>query len=332
MFQFAHPHLLWLLLLLPIAAYLKGRRGRASAIRFPSTGIARSVGARPRSRAGAMLAALSLLAIGLLIVALARPQFGRGSTEAEASGVDIMLAIDVSSSMEALDFELDGARANRLEAVKDTVAQFIDARPNDRIGLVAFAGRPYLVSPLTLDHDWLLKRLEAVRIGQVEDGTAIGSAIASSANHLSDTGAKSRLMILLTDGMNNAGKAAPLTAAEAAKAIGIKCYTIGAGTRGEAPIPVEDAFGRRALRMAKVDIDEDSLTQIAEMTGGSYFRATDTESLAAIYGQIDQLETTTRKMKRYEQVDDLFAWAAIPGLVLMAASFSLGHTRFRSLP
>lgn len=332
MFQFAYPHLLWLLLLLPLAAWLKGKRGNTTAIRYPSTTIARSVGARPRSRAGSLLAALSLLSLGFLIIALARPQLGRGMTEVEASGVDIMLAVDVSSSMEALDFELDNERSNRLEAVKDTVAKFIEARPNDRIGLVAFAGRPYLVSPLTLDHDWLLKRLAAVKIGQVEDGTAIGSAVASSANHLSDKEAKSRLMILLTDGMNNAGKAAPLTAAEAAKALGIKCYTIGAGTRGEAPIPVEDAFGRRVLRMAKVDIDEETLTEIAQLTGGSYFRATDTESLTAIYEQIDQLETTTRKMKKYEEVDDLFAWAAIPGLALMLASFGLGHTVFRRLP
>lgn len=332
MFQFAHPHLLWLLLLLPLVAWLKGKRGRRNAVRYPSTGIARQIGARPRSRAGAFLAALSLLAIGCIIVALARPQFGRGMAEVEASGVDIMLAIDVSSSMEALDFELEDERVNRLAAVKDTVTKFIEARPNDRVGLVAFAGRPYLVSPLTLDHDWLLKRLDAVEIGQVEDGTAIGSAIASSANHLSDSDGKSRLMILLTDGMNNSGKASPLTAAEAAKALGIKCYTIGAGTRGEAPIPVEDVFGRRVLRMAKVDIDEETLTEIAQMTGGNYFRATDTASLGDIYTQIDQLETTTRKMKKYEEVDDLFAWAAIPGLALMLASFALGQTRFRELP
>jgi Ca-activated chloride channel family protein len=139
-------------------------------------------------------------------------------------------------------------------------------------------------------------------------------------------------MILLTDGMNNSGKASPLTAAGAAEAVGIKCYTIGAGTRGEAPIPVEDVFGRRVLRMAKVDIDEETLTEIAQMTGGSYFRATNTESLSDIYEQIDQLETTTRKMKKYEEEDDLFAWAAIPALALMLASFALGHTRFRELP
>ena len=332
MFEFAQPHLLWLLLLIPLAAWLKGKHGQAAAVRYPSTGIAKKIGAKPRSRAGTFLTALSLLGLAFLITALARPQFGRGTTEAEASGVDIMLAIDVSSSMEALDFEVDGERVNRLAAVKDTVAKFIAERPNDRIGLTAFAGRPYLVSPLTLDHNWLLKRLDAVQIGQVEDGTAIGSAVASSANHLNDPEAKSRLTILLTDGMNNSGKASPLTAAEAAKALGVKIYTIGAGTRGEAPVPVDDSFGRRVLRMAKVDIDEDTLTEIAEMTGGHYFRATDTESLGEIYSQIDQLETTTRKMKKYEEVDDLFAFAAVPGTLLMLAAFGLGQTLFRRLP
>lgn len=332
MFQFANPSILWLLLLLPLAAWLKGRRGRAAAVRYPSTGILRQIGAKPKSRAGSVLAALSLLAIGFLLVALARPQFGHNYTEAEASGIDIMLAIDVSSSMEALDFELDGERANRLEAVKDTVAKFIEARPNDRIGLLAFAGRPYLVSPLTLDHDWLRERLDAIKLGQVEDGTAIGSAIASSASHLSESDAKSRIMILLTDGMNNAGEASPLTSAEAAKTLGIKAYTIGAGTRGEAPIPVEDAFGRRVLRMARVDIDEEALSEIAQMTGGSYFRATNTQSLTNIYEQIDQLETTTRKLKNYKEVDDLFAYAAMPGAALLLLSFALANTRFRRLP
>ena len=331
-FQFAQPLLLWLLLLLPLAAWLKGKFGKQPAVRYSSTSIARKIGSRSKSRSGALLATLSLLAIALLIIALARPQFSESSTEAEASGIDIMLAIDVSSSMEALDFKLEGERVNRLDAVKDTVAKFIAERPNDRIGLLAFAGRPYLVSPLTHDHEWLLKRLEATRIGQVEDGTAIGSAIASTANHLSESDAKSRISILLTDGMNNAGKATPLTAAEAAKTLDIKVYTIGAGTRGEAPYPVQGPFGRKRIRMIEVDIDEEVLTDIAEMTGGKYFRATDTDSLSGIYEQIDQLETTTRTLKKYEEIDDLFAYAALPGTALMLISFLLAQTRFRQLP
>lgn len=332
MYFFAQPHFLWLLLLVPLIAWLKGKRGQTAAVSFPSTGIAKTVGAKPKSRIGSLFATLSLLALSLLILALARPQYGKGHTEVEASGIDIMLAIDVSSSMEAMDFQIDGQRVNRLEAVKDTVAKFIKERPNDRIGLVAFAGRPYLVSPLTHDHDWLLQRLEATDIGQVEDGTAIGSAIASSSNHLSGSDAKSRITILLTDGNNNAGKVSPMTAAEAAETLGIKIYTIGAGTRGEAPIPVEDAFGRRRFQMAKVNIDEKTLTEIAKLTGGVYFRATDTSSLENIYQEIDQLETTTRKLKKYEEVDDLFVYAAVPGTLVLLLSLGLGHTVYRQLP
>lgn len=332
MFFFAQPHFLWLLLLIPLIAWLKGKKGQTAAVSFPSTSTAKAVGAKPKSKIGSLLISLALLALSLLILALARPQFGKGHTEVETSGIDIILAIDVSSSMEALDFELDGERVNRLAAVKDTVAKFIKERPNDRIGLTAFAGRPYLVSPLTHDHDWLLQRLKSIDIGQVEDGTAIGSAIASSSNHLSASDAKSHITILLTDGNNNAGKVSPMTAAEAAETLGIKVYTIGAGTRGEAPIPVEDAFGRRSFQMAKVDIDEKTLTEIANLTGGLYFRATNTSSLADIYQEIDQLETTTRKLKKYEEVDDLFVYATVPGTLLLLLSIGLTHTLYRELP
>ncbi len=332
MYFFAQPHFLWLLLLLPLIAWLRGRKGQTSAVSFPSTNIAKMVGAKPKSKMGNLLVTLSLLALGLLIVAMARPQLGKGHAEVEASGIDIMLAIDVSSSMEALDFQVDGKRVNRLEAVKDTVAKFIKERPNDRIGLVAFAGRPYLVSPLTHDHEWLETRLKSIDIGQVEGGTAIGSAIASSSNHLNSSDAKSRINILLTDGNNNAGKVSPMTAAEVAETLGIKIYTIGAGTRGQAPIPVQDVFGRRSLRMAKVDIDEKALTEVASLTGGLYFRATDTSSLGNIYQEIDKLEATTRKLKKYEEVDDLFAYAAIPGTLILLLSIILGNTVYRELP
>ncbi|MCB1229505.1 MAG: VWA domain-containing protein [Verrucomicrobiae bacterium] len=331
-FQFAHPELLFLLLLLPAVALLKGKVGGVASLRFPSVAAAREAGGKPRGRAGGWLAALRLLALAALIVALARPQLGRGTTEVEASGIDILLAIDVSGSMEALDFELNGDRANRLEVVKQVVKQFVDERPNDRIGIVAFAGRPYLVSPLTLDHEWLVKRLESVKIGQVEDGTAIGSAIVSASNHLKDQDSKSRIVVLLTDGMNNAGAANPTTAAEAAKAIGIKIYTVGAGTRGQAPMPVKDQFGRSRLRMVEVDIDEKTLKEVADETGGQYFRATDTASLEQIYAAINQLETTKRKLKKYEDVDELFLYALLPGLCFLGLERFLGETRLRRLP
>lgn len=331
-FQFAHPELLFLLVLLPLLAWLKGRIGSVAALGFPSVAAAREAGAKIRSRAGGWLAALRLLALAALIIALARPQLGRGTTEVEASGIDIMLAIDVSGSMEALDFELKGERVNRLEVVKDVVAKFVEDRPNDRIGILAFAGRPYLVSPLTLDHEWLLKRLESVRIGQVEDGTAIGSALVSAANHLKEQEAKSRIVVLLTDGMNNTGAANPATAAEAAKAFGIKIYTVGAGTRGQAPMPIQSRFGGTRYQMVEVNIDEDTLKSVADQTGGQYFRATDTDSLEDVYGVINKLETTKRKLKKYEDVDEWFLFAMIPGLLLLGLERFLGETKLRRLP
>ncbi len=331
-FEFLHPHFLFLLLLLPVLAVWRGRRGRPVALRLPSTDDAVQVGARPRSKAGGFLLFLGLLAFALLITALARPRLGKGSTEIEASGIDIVIALDVSGSMEALDFKLEGKPANRLEVVKNVVGKFVAERPNDKLGMVAFAGRPYLVSPLTLDHEFLSKRLLGVQMGQVEDGTAIGSAIASSVGHLRDSNAKSRIIIILTDGVNNAGAVNPLTAAEAAKALGIKIYTIGAGSRGEAPVPVRDAFGRTFLRTMKVEIDEDMLRSVADATGGQSFRATDTDSLENIYDSINQLEKTTRKLKKYQQYEELYLWFLVPGLIMLLFELILRQTRFRRLP
>ncbi len=331
-FQFVHPGFLFLLLLLPVMAVWKARVGRPVAVKMPSTDDALAAGAKPRSRIGGFMTFLGLLGIALLITAFARPRHGKGSTDIEASGIDIVLGLDVSGSMEALDFKLDGKPVNRLEAVKDVVGKFVGQRPNDKIGIVAFAGRPYLVSPLTMDQDFLAKRVAGVKMGQVEDGTAIGSAIASSVSHLKDSKAKSRIVILLTDGVNNAGAVNPLTASEAAKTLGIKIYTIGAGTIGEAPVPVQDAFGRTHLQTMKVEIDEDILRKVADATGGRYFRATDTDSLEQIYESINQLEKTTRKMKKYQQYDELYLWFLAPGLALMVLELILSQTRFRRLP
>jgi Ca-activated chloride channel family protein len=331
-FQFAHPMWLWLLLALPVIAILRGRSGRAVALRLPSVSDARGVGSRPKSRVGGLLLGLIFLGLALLIVALARPQLGKGRTEIETSGIDIMLAIDVSGSMQAMDFKIDGEAMNRLEVVKQVVEQFVGERPGDRMGMVGFAGRPYLVSPLTLDHDWLKNRLKEVQIGRVEDGTAIGSAIASSVNHLRDSDAKSRIIVLLTDGVNNAGAANPVTAAEAAKTLGLKIYTIGAGTQGQAPMPMRDMFGRTRMQMVDVEIDEESLREIAKSTGGQYFRATDTDSLVKIYEEINQLETTKRTVKKYEDYEELFLFALLPGLGLILLERLLSETRYRHLP
>lgn len=332
MIRFLYPELLALLLFIPVIAWLLGRRGATAAVKYSSVEAAKLIGATRKSRAGRLMGSLRLLALAAFIIALARPQLGQEHTEVETSGVDIVLAVDVSSSMEAMDFELDGQQVNRINAVKEVVGQFIEDRPNDRIGLVAFAGQPYMVSPLTLDHDWLKQRLENIELGEVEDGTAIGSATASAVNRLRDQKAKSKIVILLTDGMNNSGQVSPEIAAEAAKTLGIKVYTVGAGTHGEAPVPVQDTFGRQTFAMAKVDIDEETLQRVAEMTDGQYFRATDTESLGKIYDEINQLEKTERTVKQYAQYRELFAWMLLPGLLVMATHLGLSATLLQRIP
>ena len=327
--RFVHPELLWLLLLLPLLAYLHGRRGAAPALTFSSTSLAAALAGARKARSGSLLLLPRLIVLTLLILALAGPQQGSSSTEITASGIDIVLAVDVSGSMAAMDFTQDGKPANRLEAVKQVVDRFIDGRPGDRIGLVAFAGKPYLICPPTLDHQWLRHRLEALHLDMVEDGTAIGSAIGSGINHLRDQQSKSRLLILLTDGINNSGSVSPHNAAEAAEAMAIKVYTIGAGTRGEAPMPVTDAFGRRKLVRAKVDIDEETLRQVAEKTGGVYFRATDTASLTKIYQDIDKMETTSKTIDKFQLRRDLFPYAVAGALLVLG--FELFRNR-RRLP
>ncbi len=320
MIRFLYPHILWLLALVPLLALLKGKRGVAPALVFSTTSIAGTLAKSKKSGPGRLLTAFKLLGLALLVIGAARPQLGNSTTEIEASGIDILLAVDVSGSMEAMDFTLNDKPANRLEVVKKVVAEFIEARPNDRIGLVAFGGRPYMVSPLTLDHDWLGRRLQSLSIGMIEDGTAIGSAIGSGVNRLRDLKSKSRILILLTDGVNNAGKIPPLVAAEAAETMKIKVYAIGAGTRGEAPIPVVDRLGRRRLIRAKVDIDEETLGRVAEMTGGMYFRATDTQSLSKIYDVINTMETTTRTITKFEQYRELFYYPTAAALILLCVA------------
>lgn len=330
-FAFAHPWLLLLLLALPVLAYLQGRRGAAAAVIFSSVAPLRDLGSLRRARVGSWLLTLLLIALASLIVALARPQQGRTVSHVEASGIDILLALDVSRSMLAEDFTIGNQRANRLEVVKQVTQKFIEARPNDRIGIIAFAGRPYLVSPLTLDHDWLNKNLERVRIGLVEDGTAIGSAIASASNRLKDRDSKSKIVVLLTDGDNNSGKITPATAAEAAKAIGIKVYTIGAGTRGFAPMPMDTGFGR-VYQNVKVEVDEETLKKIAAMTDAQFYRATDTKSLTQIFEQIDKLEKSTQTFSQYREVRELFPWFIGLGVALLGAQVVLGQTIWRRLP
>ncbi|MEI8235413.1 MAG: VWA domain-containing protein [Verrucomicrobiota bacterium] len=331
---FAQPWWLLLLLLIPVLAFLKGRRGGAPTIVFSSTEPLRSLGARVQSRAGQFLTGLLFLALALLIVALARPQKGTTLSRVEASGVDILLALDVSGSMQAEDFTIGNRPASRISVVKKVTEEFIEQRPNDRIGILAFAGRPYLVSPLTLDHQWLLQNMDRVKIGLVEDGTAIGSAIAMAANRLrGDKTAKSRVLILLTDGDNNAGRISPATAAEAARAIGARIYTIGAGSDGIARMPTgqRDLFGRMTYQQVE-PLNAEGLKEIAQIGNGQFFRATDTRSLEEIYEQIDKLEKSTFEAKQYRQYHDLFPWFLGAGALLLLVQTVLGQTVWRRLP
>ena len=332
MIHFLYPQLLGLLLLLPVVAFWLGRKGRVAAVEYSSSAVAREVARETRSRAGRWQVLLPLLAAALFIIGLARPQLTKGTTETQASGVDLILAIDVSGSMQSLDFKVDDQPVSRIGIVKKVVSKFIDARPDDRLGLIEFSAEPYLVSPLTLDHDWLQQGLERVNTGTIDDGTAIGDALAMCVNRLRDQPDKSKVIVLLTDGCNNMGKVSPLLAAEAAKALGVKIYTIGAGVAGEAPMPVKDESGETHIVMIKSDVDIDTLTKIADETGGKFFRATDTEKLNQIYAEIDRMEKTTHTVKRYEHVSELFAWALVPGLLILGTGLFLEQTRFRRLP
>jgi Ca-activated chloride channel family protein len=295
-------------------------------------GLAREVAQVSRSRAGRWLWLLAIVAGVLMIVGLGRPQRLDSRTVVSLNGIDIVLGLDISGSMQALDFAVGLKRINRIEVVKSVVSKFIEERSDDRIGLIAFAGVPFLISPLTLDHDWLQQNLSRLSVTSVDDGTAIGSAIAACVNRLRLTAAKSKVVILLTDGVNNTGKISPLAAAEAAKSMGVKIYTIGVGARGKAPIPVRDDSGHVHVIMADVDVDEKTLQAIANETGGKFYRATDTDSLQKIYEEINRFEKSAQTVQRFEHIEELYPWALIPALALLGFGSVIQHTRLRRLP
>jgi Ca-activated chloride channel homolog len=336
---FARPWLLLLLLAIPLLAYLRGKAGPAAALTFSSTTTLRAIGKQSAAWAGKFLRALLFAALAFFVVALARPQLGKSLTQVEASGIDIMLVLDVSGSMLIKDFNIGGEEATRLDAIREVTRKFIEGRPNDRIGIIAFGGRPYVVSPMTLDHDWLLQNLDRVRIGLVEDGTAIGSAMAVAANRLNDKHSKSRVVVLLTDGENNAGKISPETAAEAVKALHIHFYAIGAGINGIAPVPIftprgplTDDDGNVLYQNQPVQFNEAGLRQVSNIAGGKFFRATDTKSLEQIYGDIDKLEKSTVSVKKYQQYRDLFPLCLLSGAGLLLSQLLLSQTIWRKLP
>lgn len=340
-FRFADPYWLGLLVLFPLLFWLLGRAGRKAAVRFPSTFLVAQVSAFVRQRPGRWRASLRWLVAAAFILALARPQTGEELSRTPASGVDIVIAVDLSTSMWAHDFIVDGVRQDRLSVVRSVVDDFIEARRSDRLGLVAFAAEPYLVSPLTLNHDWLKRRLASLQIGQIEDGTAIGSAIGTATNRLRDIPAESRIIILVTDGANNRGQLEPLPAAEAAAAFGIKIYTIGVGMEGMVPYParfdqngqpVRSRDGRIFLRSRRSEIDLETLQEIAHTTGARYFHATDLESLRDVYAEIDRMEKTEVELEVRHLYTEVFAWPLGIGLALLALDLLLRQTRFRRLP
>jgi len=324
------------LILIPIIVLLflhKKKKWRVeSAFKFSSGELVGKLKDSFKLKLSQQLIFLRLLVIALLILALARPQSPIADSKIHSEGIDIVLAIDCSTSMLAEDFKLGGQRQNRLEVVKSVVKEFIMGRKNDRMAIVAFASRAYTVCPLTLDYGWLLDNLERVKTGLIEDGTAIGSGIATALNRLKDAKAKSKVVILLTDGRNNTGKISPLTAAEAAKALKIKVYTIGAGSVGLVPYPVKDFFGNTVYQSVQIDIDEDTLIKIAQMTQAKYFRATDTESLRKIYKEIDALEKTDIEEKGYLEYNELFSMFLILGITFLLLEVVLSNTVLRKIP
>jgi len=330
---FAHPYFLLLLLLLPLLAWLKGKRGRSPAFLYSSLRLVEGLTRARRSRAGGFLLTLRWLILALFIVALAQPRLTKSETTVKASGVDIAVAFDLSGSMLSEDFVVKGGRVNRFNLARSVLKGFIDKRPSDRIGLVVFASQAFIATPLTLDHDFLQENLDRLEIGSInQNQTAIGDALGTAVNRLRDLKSKSKIVILMTDGQNNAGKLNPLLAADAAATLGAKVYTVGIGVRGMAPMPGVDMFGRKVYQMMPVDVDEDTLQKIADKTGGKYYRADNAERFQQIYTEIDKLEKTEAVINKYTEFKELFPWFVAGGLALLLIEIVLGQTVFRRLP
>lgn len=329
MFRLLHPFFLLCLALLPLIAYLEIVRPKRG-LRFSSVSLLRNL---PQKRALSMRfvpLALRLLAGAALIVGLARPQLFNLRTEITSYGVDIALAIDTSGSMRAMDFKIGGERVDRLTVVQKVVADFIRHRKSDRIGMIVFGDIAFTQSPLTLDYDVLLAFLDQIEIGMAGEATAIGDAIALAVKRLKDLPSKSKIIILLTDGRSNAGRIPPEQAAQIAKSLGIKIYTIGIGTAGPVPFPVQTIFGTRLVPQ-QMDIDEETLKKIASLTGAQFFNANDTEGLKKIYETIDQLEKSEAKSKQFEEVRELYSYFVLAGIALLILEFLLREIVWKRL-
>ena len=326
--EFRHPVFFLLFLLLPLAAYFASRKRTHAALVFSTLRPFRGSVSFWRVVAHRLIPLIRAVVLGLFILALARPQKVNEEREFETKGVDIVIALDLSGSMLAEDFKPE----NRIAVAKQEAIKFIRGRSNDRIGLVVFARDAFTQCPLTLDYDILTSLLNEVQLGMIPDGTAIGMGIATAVNRLRESDAKSKIIILITDGENNAGKIDPVTAAELARTFGIKVYTIGVGRGGLVPFPVNDPlFGKRYVQ-AKVDIDEFSLKRIADITGGVFFRARDPKSLSEIYSRINDLEKTEVKMKEYRNFDEIFPYFLIPALLLLILEALFKNTLLLRIP
>ena len=321
---FAHPYLLLLLLLLPLAAWLKGRRGSPPAFLYSSVRLVAGLTGVRRSRAGALLAALRWLVLALFILALAQPRLTKSTTEVKASGIDIVVALDLSGSMNTPDYEVNGQRISRFNLAKSVLEKFVEQRPDDRIGLVVFAARAFLASPLTLDHDFLLDNIDRLEIGTINsDATAIGDGLVTALNQLRDLKAKSKIIVLMTDGGNNSGQIDPDTAAAAAAALGVKVFTVGLGNR-----ELVQAMGLPPGYLP----DDDALQKISQTTGGTFYRAENAEKLRQIYAEINRMEKTEAVVNKFTEYQELFPWFISSGLVLLLLEITLGQTVLRKLP
>lgn len=328
-FEFAYPKVLWLLLLLiPLLAwYIFRQRKTIPTIQISSIQSLKKLPVSYKLILSHVLFGLKMLAIALLIICLARPQSSNSWENQSIQGIDIVLALDISGSMLARDFQPD-----RLEASKNLATEFISGRPNDRIGLVVFSAESFTQCPLTTDHAVLINLFRDIKSGMIEDGTAIGVGLANAVKRLKDSEAISKVIILLTDGVNNQGVIDPLTAAELAKTFGIRVYTIGVGSKGTAPYPVQDFFGRIVFQQMPVEIDEATLQHISDITGGQYFRATNNEKLRQIYNEIDKLEKSKINVKEFSRKEEEFFPYAVAAFILLLTEFIVRKTFLRSIP
>jgi Ca-activated chloride channel family protein len=328
MFRFAYPYALLALAVLPAVVWITLRRRGRRSVGFPSLDLFLGAGLEASAWKRYGMLTLRVMLLALIALAVARPQTGRSEHTTHSEGVDIMLVLDASGSMQAQDFK----PKNRLHVAKEVVKEFVARREQDRIGLVAFAAHAITQCPLTLDYPVLSQLIDEVDIGMLEDGTAIGVALATACNRLRHSDAESRVVVLLTDGQNNAGSVDPTTAARVAAALGVKVYTVGVGTKGRAPMPVSDPIFGKRLVSVEVDLDEETLTKIAEITDGRYFRATHRDELVEIYEQIDEMEKTRIEQQTFVNYTDKFFWFVLPALGIFVLELALGHTVLREVP